>query len=524
MEIVSAREAIGIIEDGWCIVPGGFGSCGHPDALTRALRNRFLETGEPKSLRLLFGAGPGDRRGNGADALALESLVATVIGGFWGLCPRLGEMARAGRIEAHNWPQGIISKLFSEIAAGAPGIISTVGLGTFVDPAVDGGVIDTAGSRPLVERIELRGEAYLFYPSQRVDCALLRGTASDEYGNILFSEETSSMDALAQAQAARNSGGKVIVQVKRIVHARSVKPGDVRIPGFLVDYVVVAGDEDHPQTYGKPFDASYTSRVARPAEKINHGEDIAVAKRIIVHRAAQELIRHGGKHINLGIGIPARIGSEAKRLAAVDYSLTVESGVVGGVPDDGLSFGASMNPDAVIEQSSLFDFYDVGGIDIAFLGFGEVDAKGNVNVSRFDQRMPGSGGFINISQAAKKIVFCGTLTTRGLETEVRDGRLMIVKEGSIRKFRRCVSHLTFNGMRSVEMGQEVMFVTERAVFRLGKHGLTLVEIAPGMTIDRIRQATDLEFDVHEDVTSMQLCGQTSYTRIRTRRLMARDQM
>jgi propionate CoA-transferase len=183
-----------------------------------------------------------------------------------------------------------------------------------------------------------------------------------------------------------------------------------------------------------------------------------------------------------------------------------------------------MNPDAVIEQSSLFDFYDGGGIDIAFLGFGEVDAKGNVNVSRFDQRMPGSGGFINISQAAKKIVFCGTLTTRGLETEVRDGRLMIVKEGSIRKFRRCVSHLTFNGMRSVEMGQEVMFVTERAVFRLGKHGLTLVEIAPGMTIDRIRQATDLEFDVHEDVTSMQLCGQTSYTRIRTRRLMARDQM
>jgi len=506
MEIISAREAIDIIQDGWCIVPGGFGSCGHPDALTRALRNRFLETGKPKALQLLFGAGPGDRRGNGADALALENLVAKVIGGFWGLSPRLGEMARAGLIEAHNWPQGIISKLFSEIASGSPGIISTVGLGTFVDPTVDGGVVDTAGSRPLVERIDLRGNTYLFYPSQRVDCALLRGTSSDEYGNILFSEETSSMDALAQAQAARNSGGKVIVQVKRIIDARSARLGDVRIPAFLVDYVVVADDDDHPQTYGKPFDASYTSRTAEPAAQTNAGQDIPLAKRIIVHRAAQELVKHNGKHINLGIGIPARIGSEARRIAAVDYSLTVESGVIGGIPEEGLSFGASMNPDAVIEQSSLFNFYDGGGIDLAFLGFGEVDAKGNVNVSRFAERMPGSGGFINISQAAKKIVFCGTLTTRGLETELRDGRLVILKEGAIRKFTRCVSHLTFNGMRSLDMGQQVMFITERAVFRLGKRGLTLVEVAPGITIDQIREATDLEFEVHEGLTTMQLCS------------------
>ncbi|CAB3772485.1 acyl CoA:acetate/3-ketoacid CoA transferase [Paraburkholderia humisilvae] len=502
MKVVSAREAVDIIQDGWCIVPGGFGSCGHPDALTRALRSRFLETGQPRALRLLFGAGPGDRRGNGADALALDNLVAAVIGGFWGLCPKLGEMARAGRIEAHNWPQGIISKLFSEIAAGAPGIVSPVGLGTFVDPIVDGGVVDTAGSRPLVERIELRGNVYLFYPSQRVDCALLRGTAADEHGNISFSEETSSMDALAQAQAARNSGGKVIVQVKRLVGARSARVSDVRIPGFLVDYVVVAGNGDHPQTYGKSFDASYTSRTARPAAQTRVAQSTSLAKQIVTGRAAMELIKHSGKHINLGIGVPARIGSEAKRMAAVDYTLTVESGVIGGIPDDGLSFGASMNPDAVIEQSSLFDFYDGGGIDIAFLGFGEVDAQGNVNVSRFDGRMPGSGGFINISQAARKLVFCGTLTTRGLETEIRDGRLVIVKEGTIRKFTQRVSHLTFNGARSRDAGQEVMFVTERAVFRLGERGLTLVEIAPGLTADQLREAMDCDFKVPGNLTTM----------------------
>jgi propionate CoA-transferase len=504
MKIVSAEEAMSIVQDGWCVVPGGFGSCGHPDSLTQALRARFLKTGKPESLRLLFGAGPGDRRGNGADALAVKNLVATVIGGFWGLCPRLGQMARDGLIEAHNWPQGIISKLFSEIAAGGPGILSTIGLGTFVDPAVDGGVVDTVGSHPLVERILLRGSEYLFYPSQRVDCALLRGTASDQYGNISFLGETSSMDALAQAQAARNSGGKVIVQVKHIIDARSMELRDVRIPGFLVDYVVVASDLEHPQTYGTVFDASYTSRTAERRAHIGLGQEISLAKQIVTRRAAMELVTHTGRHINLGIGVPARVGNEARRIAAVDYTLTVESGVVGGLPDEGLSFGASMNPDAVIEQSSLFNFYDGGGIDIAFLGFGEVDAQGNVNVSRFDNRMPGSGGFINISQTAKKVVFCGTLTTRGLDTAISDGRLVIHKEGAIRKFVQRVSHLTFNGTRSRDAVQEVMYITERAVFRLEKHGLELIEIAPGVTVAQLRGAMDSDFEVHDNLRSMPL--------------------
>jgi propionate CoA-transferase len=500
MTVVSAREAVDIIQDDWCVVPGGFGSCGHPDSLTRSLRERFLETGSPRRICLLFGAGPGDRDGNGADALALDGLVAKVIGGFWGLCPDLGRMARDGLIEAHNWPQGVISKLFSHIAAGGPGVISTVGLGTFVDPLIDGGVVDTAGSRPLVERIQLLGQEYLFYPSQRVDCALLRGTASDADGNISFSEETSYMDALAQALAARNSGGKVIVQVKRIADAGSIAPGDVRIPAFLVDYVVVAPESEHPQTYGRAFDASYTSRIAQPSVRL--AGNLSLAKRVIVSRAATELAKHGGQNVNLGIGVPALVGGEAKRITSVDYTLTIESGVIGGVPDDGLSFGASMNPQAVIEQASLFDFYDGGGIDVAFLGFGEVDGRGNVNVSRFGGRMPGSGGFINISQAARKIVFCGTLTTHGLDMAIQGGRLVIRHEGAICKFKQHVSHLTFNAAAAFDAGKEVLYVTERATFRLGKRGLTLKEIAAGVTVESLRQAMECEFDVADDIEQM----------------------
>jgi propionate CoA-transferase len=505
MRVVSAREAIGIIRDDWCVVPGGFGSCGHPDSLTRALRERFLETGSPQRIHLLFAAGPGDRDGNGADALALDGLVAKVIGGFWGLSPNLGRMARDGLIEAHNWPQGVISKLFSHIAAGSPGVISTVGLGTFVDPLIDGGVVDSGGSRPLVERVQLRGRDYLFYPSQRVDCVLLRGTAADADGNISFSEETSYMDALAQALAAKNSGGKVIVQVKRIADAQSILPGDVKIPAFLVDYVVVASESEHPQTYGRAFDASYTSRVAQPSVRL--ASNLSLAKRIIVSRAAIELAKHGGQNINLGIGIPARVGGEAKRIASVDYTLTVESGVIGGVPDDGLSFGASMNPQAVIEQASLFDFYDGGGIDVAFLGFGEVDARGNVNVSRFGGRMPGSGGFINITQAAKKIVFCGTLTTRGLDTANQGGRLVIRHEGEICKFKQHVSHLTFSAAAAFDAGKEVLYVTERAMFRLGKRGLTLKEIAAGVTVESLRQAMECDFEVGDDLEQTQSLAQ-----------------
>ncbi|MDQ2696828.1 MAG: malonate decarboxylase subunit alpha [Pseudomonadota bacterium] len=500
MKILSAEEAVSLIEDNWCVVPGGFGSCGHPDCLTQALRNRFLETGTPTNLSLLFAAGPGDKKGNGLDALALEGLVGKAIGGFWGLCPELAMLASKGIIEAHNWPQGVISKLFSTIASGAPGIFTPVGLGTFIDPDLDGGVLDSRQSKPLVEKVSFKGDFHLFYPAQKVDCALLRGTAADTNGNISFSEETSYMDALSQAQAAKNSGGIVIVQVKQIVEKGSIEPGRIRIPGFLVDFVVIAPEERHPQTYGKHFDPSYTSSQAALPTVLH--KDVSLQKRIITYRAALELKKHPKANVNLGIGIPALIGAQANSMGIHDYTLTVESGLVGGIPDEGLSFGATMNPEAVIEQSALFDFYDGGGIDLAFLGFAEADMKGNVNVSRFGRKITGSGGFINISQSAKKIVFCGTFTSHGLNIKNSDGRLVVLREGSIKKFCQKVSHLTFNGASASEAGKEVLYVTERAVFRLVDGHLELVEIAPGIDVSSLRDLMECDFGVSQSLESM----------------------
>jgi propionate CoA-transferase len=501
MKIISAQEAASLIEDNWCVIPGGFGSCGHPDTLTKAIRARFLETESPRNLTLLFGAGPGDKKGNGIDAIALKGLVGKAIGGFWGLCPELVKLALRGEIEAHNWPQGVISQLFSSIACGSPGIISRIGLDTFVDPIHDGGVIDSRNSEPLVERMVFRGLDKLFYPSQKVDVALLRGTLSDERGNISFCEETSYMDSLAQALAAKNSGGIVIVQVKKIVANGRIEPSRVNIPGFLVNYVVVGAEEDHPQTYGKAFDPSYTSTSAEA--RPTHHDTFSLEKRIISHRAALELAKHPHANVNLGIGIPALIGAQADAIGIHDnYTLTVESGLVGGIPDEGLSFGATMNPQAVIEQSVLFDFYDGGGIDVAFLGFAEVDGKGNVNVSKFGQRISGSGGFINITQDARKIVFCGAFSTEGLNIKNVDGRLVIVEEGKIMKFRPQVSHLTFNGPAASRNGTVVMYITERAVFALEDGHLKLIEIAPGITVDDLRSKIDCPFVVSENLIPM----------------------
>lgn len=496
MNIITAPQAAALIQENWCVIPGGFGSCGHPDCLTEALRDRFIDTGHPRNLALLFTAGAGDRGGRGIDKLALPGLVTKAIGGFWGLCPKLGEMAQSGLIEAHNWPQGVISKLFAAIAGNAPGILTHVGLDTFIDPDLEGGVIDTKRSKPIVEKIYFKGRSYLFYPSQKIDCALLRGTECDQEGNITFCEETSYMDALAQAQAAKNSGGIVIVQVKKLAQAIP-NHRDIKIPAFLVDYVVLAPEKKHPQTYGTFFNAAYIGKSQnRSNEKPPH---LSLAKKIIVHRAALELARHPAATVNLGIGIPALIGLQAQSLGLHNFTLTVESGLIGGIPDDGLSFGAVMHPHALVEQSALFDFYDGGGLDIAFLGFAEVDSLGNVNVSKFGSRIAGAGGFINISQSAKKIVFCGTFTANGLEIGVVNRRLKILREGKTRKFLSHVSQVTFNGATPSNAAKEVLFITERAVFRLENGRLEMTEIAPGMEAASITNSLDCEIFLSPDL-------------------------
>ena len=499
MKIISAPEAANLVGSNWRLVTSGFGSCGHPDALTIALRKRFVETGQPENLKLFFAAGSGDKSGRGLDQLALPGLVDQAIGGFWGLCPKLSEMAENGEIEAHNWPQGVISKLFSKIASKSPGVISHIGIDTFVDPVHDGGVIDNSGRKSLVERVTLKGKDYLFYPSQYINCAFLRGTAADEYGNILFCEETSYMDALAQASAAKNSGGIVVVQVKRLID-NNLEPCKVKIPGFLVDYVVVAEEHEHPQTYGTAFNKAYTTKQLVDDTPIV--TNLPLCKKIIVERAALELLKYPAANVNLGIGVPASIGEQAHCWGWSNFTLTVESGLVGGIPDKDLSFGASKNPLAIIEQSALFDFYDGGGLDVAFLGFGEMDQSCNVNVSKLGNKRPGSGGFINISQTAKNIVFCGTFTTDGLLVEMSNGHLSILNEGNIEKFVSCVAHRTFSSSLAEASKQSVMLITERAVFSIINCTLVLIEIAPGIKIESIVKKIPFQFEISTDLKFM----------------------
>jgi propionate CoA-transferase len=496
MRVISAETAASLVSSGSRVVTGGFGSCGHPDNLGRALRNRFLQTGQPRGLKLLFAAGSGDRAGRGLDQLAIDGLVSEAIGGFWGLCPALGNLAKSGAIDAHNWPQGVISSLFSEIAARRPGIFTTIGLGTFVDPRNQGGVVGTNGCRPLVDRLVLSGREYLFYPALPIDIAFLRGTSADEAGNIYFCEETSFMDALAQATAAHNSGGIVIVQVKSIVDRGTKLPSDVRIPALLVNYIVLSSDDDHPQTYGHHYESSFVDGVSRNLMRANrHPSDLA--RLIIADRAALELRSHPAAHVNLGIGIPALIGERAALSGFHDYTLTVESGQFGGIPAEGLSFGASSGRSAVVEQSALFDLYDGGGIDVAFLGFGEVDEVGNVNVSQLGGRLPGSGGFINITQSASRLFFCGLMTAFGLAVSIENSKLRIVREGKIRKFVPTVSHMTFNS--KVTAARSVTYITERCVFELLDGRLTLTEIAPGISVDEIKTVADMNFLVSQNL-------------------------
>jgi propionate CoA-transferase len=486
-KIISSDMAAYLIADEATVIPGGFGCCGHPESITKAIEKRFYQTGKPKNITLLFAAGPGDRKDKGINRLALPGLVSKVIGGFWGFVPSLGKAAMEGSIEAHNWPQGVISKLYRCIASGEDGLISPIGLGTFIDPRQDGGVINNR-TIPMVELIEFRGKEKLFYPSLPIDFAYIRATTADEFGNLTMEEEVSLQDALSQAQAAHNSGGIVVAQVKKMLLAGQQDPLMVKVPGSLVDYIVIAKDsDDHNQTYDGHYNSNYTTAGSSFFDE-NKDREIN-ARSLIVKRASKELDSADFEPypiINLGIGIPAEIGNFLGNYSKVKPTLTVEGGAFGGKPAHGLSFGASEFPDAIIDQNSLFDLYDGGGINASFLGFAEVDKNGNINVSRYKGRLPGVGGFVNISQTAKKIFFCGTFTTDGLEIEVDidRGELKIIKEGRTKKFINRVEQISFNGSLNEINGRPARVITERAVFDILNGQLVLSEIAYGIDIDR----------------------------------------
>ncbi|MEK6262592.1 MAG: CoA-transferase, partial [Planctomycetota bacterium] len=413
-------------------------------------------------------------------------------------------------IEAYCFPQGVVCQLLRDIAAGRPGCLTHVGLGTFIDPAQRGGRLNEVSPDDLIERVELLGKTWLLYKAFPIHIGLIRATAADPFGNLVMDEEAVLTEVLPIAQAVHNCGGKILAQVKRLLD-EPVPPNRVRVPGVLVDRIIVAGEGEHDLTFGEADNRSYytarpsTSAIPHSALRTPHSEEPLTLtlspqsrsegtgitlqpfpldeRRIIAARACEEL--QPGAIANLGIGMPegiARIAAERGLLEAV--TLTVESGPIGGMPAGGLSFGASVHPQAIIDQPAQFDFYDGGGLDFAALGAAQVDRFGNVNVSRFGSRLAGVGGFVNISQNARRLVFCGTFTSDGLEVEVNSGRLTIRREGRIRKFVDQVEQVSFSGEVARQKCQEVLYVTERAVFRLTGDGLELIEIAPGIDVQR----------------------------------------
>ncbi len=477
----SVESAMELIRSGETIATSGFVGCGTPDALLDGLARRFRESGDPAGLTLLFAAGQGDGGEQGLNRLAEPGLLRRVVGGHWGLIPRVAALAVSGQIEGWNLPQGVISRLYRDMAAGLPGTVSRIGLHTFVDPRSQGGRVNERTTDDLVEVVHLGGEELLFYRATPIDVALLRGTSADEHGNITMEREALTLDNLAMACAARNNGGKVIVQVERIVSAGTLDPRLVKIPHILVDAVVVAPPELHRQTYATAFNPGYAHEVRIPLDLIPPMP--MNERKIAARRAAMEL--PDGGVVNLGIGMPDGVSTVAAEEHVIDrITLTTEPGIVGGMPASGGDFGAALNPDALIDQNQQFDFYQGGGLDLTVLGMAELDADGNVNVSRFGPRLTGAGGFIDISQSARTVVFVGTFTAGGMQVGISDGRLTILSEGRSRKLVRHVEQVTFNGRYAASLGQRVLYVTERAVFAATPDGLRLIEVAPGIDVER----------------------------------------
>lgn len=500
-EFITAREAAAKIPDGATIGIAGMGLSGWAEEIGCAIRDSFKETGHPCNLNLKQGSAMGDWRERGATRLgeAGPGLVTKWSGAHVGSAFTLRELAVNNQLQCHCLPQGVIVNLWREIAAGRPGLLTKVGLGTFVDPRVEGGKMNSCTTDELVELVEFQGEEYLFYKGFKLDVAILRGTTADEKGNITFEHESIINEGLAVASAAKNSGGIVIVQVEYLTKSGTMNPKDVKIPGILVDYVVQATDKAACwQAEGVYFEPAFSGQIKKPLAAI---EPLPFDERkVICRRCAMELSK--GDLVNLGVGMPADVSKIVAEEGLLDeITMSTESGMVGGMPSALPNFGSAYNPEATLVHGDMFDLIDGGGLDVTCLGIGEIDQYGNNNVSKFGPRLTGPGGFINITQATPKVIFCGSLVGKA-KVSVGDGKISIVEEGKIKKFVKEVEQITFSGKYAGE-NQEILYVTERAVFKLIDKKITLIEIAPGLDLQRdILDQMDFVPAIAEDLKVM----------------------
>ena len=480
-KFLSPQEAAALVKDGDTLVTEGFLLHALAEQVIKALGERFVQTGSPTGLTLIYAAGQGGGVSTGLDFLAHEKLLKRVVAGHFNLSPTLGKLSAEGKIEAYNLPQGTIAQLYRDMAAGKPGTVTHVGLKTFVDPRLNGGKLNDITKEDLVEVVTLGGKELLFYKSCKPTVCFLRGSLADEKGNITMEEEGVSLGVISIAQAVKRNGGTVIVQVRQVVKAGSLDPKLVKIPSICVDAVVAVPQDLHQSDVSRDFVTVFSGDKRIPTGSLPPLD--LDDRKIIARRGAMDITPESV--VNLGIGIPEAVAAVANEEGIGDYmTLTVEAGPVGGIPQGGKNFGVAVNADCILDQAYQFDFYDGGGLDIAYLGLAECDEKGNINVSKMGPRITGCGGFINITQNAKKLYFCGTFTSKGLDIAVDNGKLVIKQEGSVKKFLKKVGHVTFSGEYAAQIGQEVYYLTERAVFQLKKDGLHLVEVAPGIDIDK----------------------------------------